>query len=108
MDAPDSAPRSSRRSTGGSLTAGELADYLVEMGGLLVAYGCPSYRVEDVITRVGQIEGHESHALAIPTGLFVSFGRRDGRDPIVRMTRVRDWGVDLDRLVLVDRIFNDV
>jgi uncharacterized membrane protein YjjP (DUF1212 family) len=85
----------------------ELADYLIEMGGLLVSYGCPSYRVEDVIVRIGQIEGWDAHAFAIPTGLFVSVGGTGGQ-PVLRMTRVRDWGTDLDRLVLVDRIFNDV
>jgi len=78
------------------------------MGGLLVSYGCPSYRVEDVIRRVGEIEGHETQAFAIPTGLFVSVRGSDGRAPVIRMTRVREWGTDLDRLVLIDAIFNDV
>lgn len=90
------------------LSPAELAEYLLDMGGLLVAYGCPSYRVEDVVHRVGQIEGHETQAFAIPTGLFVSVRSGTGTEPIVRMIRVRDWGVDLERLVLVDRIFNDV
>jgi uncharacterized membrane protein YjjP (DUF1212 family) len=101
-------PRSSRRPAAPTISPEELADYLVEIGGLLVAYGCPSYRVEDVIRLVGQTEGHETQAFAIPTGLFVSVRAGGAREPVLRMTRVRDWGVDLDRLVLVDRIFNDV
>ena len=99
------APRSSKRPS--PLTPEELDDYLVEIGGLLVSYACPSYRVEDVIRRVGEIEGHPSQAFAIPTGLFVTVAAT-GREPIVRMTRVTDWGIDLDRLVLIDRVFNDV
>ena len=104
----ESAPRSSRRPSEPPLSKDELADYLVEMGGLLVSYGCPSYRAEDVIRRVGEIEGLEAQAFAIPTGLFVSVKSSDGKEPAIRMTRVRDWGTDLDRLVLIDAIFNDV
>jgi uncharacterized membrane protein YjjP (DUF1212 family) len=99
--------RPSRRPSSPPLSPEELADYLVEIGGLLVAYGCPSYRTEDVIRRVGEIEGHPSHAFAIPTGLFVTVAA-SGREPIVRMSRVQEWGTDLDRLVLIDRVFNDV
>jgi uncharacterized membrane protein YjjP (DUF1212 family) len=108
--AADVAPSSSRpRPSSPPLGAEELAEYLVEIGGLLVAYGCPSYRVEDVIRLVAQMEGHDAHAFAIPTGLFVTVRRDEAaQSPVIRMTRVRDWGVDLDKLVLVDRIFNDV
>jgi uncharacterized membrane protein YjjP (DUF1212 family) len=91
-----------------ALSPQELADYLVEMGGLLVAYGCPSYRVEDVIRVVAQTEGYEAHSFAIPTGLFVSVFGRGISEPVARMTRVRDWGTDLERLVLIDTIFNEV
>ncbi len=31
------------------LSPAEFADYLLEIGGTLVSYGCPSYRLEEVI-----------------------------------------------------------
>ena len=82
------------------------------MGGTLVSYGCPSYRVEEVIRVVADLEGFRAQAFAIPTGLFVSVERVDAMGPraapVLRMVRVKEWGTNLDRLVLVDRIFNDV
>jgi uncharacterized membrane protein YjjP (DUF1212 family) len=89
-----------------TLSTAELADYLVEIGGMLVAYGCPSYRVEDVIRTVAAVEGRQAQAFAIPTGLFVSLAGDEG--PVLRMTRVKEWGTNLARLADVDRIFNDV
>jgi uncharacterized membrane protein YjjP (DUF1212 family) len=86
----------------------ELADYLLEIGGTLVSYGCPSYRLEEVIRVVAEIEGYTAQAFAIPTGLFVSIAAPGQSAPIVRLIRVKEWGTNLDRLVLVDRIFNDV
>jgi uncharacterized membrane protein YjjP (DUF1212 family) len=87
----------------------ELADYLVEIGATLAAYGCPSYRLEDVLRLVADVEGHRADPFALPTGLFLRVTGRDGSGPQVnRMTRVSDWGVDLTRLTLVDEVFNDV
>jgi len=91
-----------------SLSPDELADYLAEIGGTLVAYGCPSYRLEDVIRVVGALEGFEAQAFAFPTGLFVTVFAKGMDRPVLRMTRVKEWGVMLDRLALVDEIFNDV
>src|SRR5207247_186042 len=85
----------------------ELADYLIEIGATLASYGCPSYRLEDVIREVAKDEGYEAHPFALPTGLFVRVRAPDGGDA-QRMMRLFDWGVDLERLALVDEIFNDV
>jgi len=85
----------------------ELADYLSDVGVTLLAYGCPSYRLEDVILAVAREEGFEAEAFAIPTALFVSL-RKDGREPIHRMQRVRSWDIDLGKLAGVDAIFNAV
>src|SRR5438128_2660178 len=74
---------------------------------MLVAYGCPSYRLEEVIRVVAEIEGCTAQAFAIPTGLFLSLAV-PGEAPVVRMIRVKEWATNLDRLVLVDTIFNDV
>ncbi len=87
----------------------ELADYLLEIGATLAGFGCPSYRLEDVIRLIAAIEGHRADPFALPSGLFLRVTAKDGGGPQVnRMTRVNDWGVDLARLTLVDEVFNDV
>jgi uncharacterized membrane protein YjjP (DUF1212 family) len=48
----------------GKLSPHELADYLLEIGGTLVSYGCPSYRLEEVIRVVAEIEGYSAQAFA--------------------------------------------
>lgn len=90
------------------LAGNELADYLVEIGTTLSAYGCPSYRTEDVIRRVAELEGYRASPFSLPTGLFLSIETHDGRPPIQRMERVEEWKVNLGRLTEVDEIFNDV
>jgi uncharacterized membrane protein YjjP (DUF1212 family) len=91
-----------------SLSPEELAEYLAEIGGTLVAYGCPAYRLEEVIRAVAALEGWAAEAFAFPTGLFVSIVARGLERPVIRMVRVKDWAVALDRLALIDEIFNDV
>jgi len=90
----------------------ELADYLLDIGATLAAYGCPSYRLEDVIRLVAETEGYRAEPFALPTGLFlrVTPQERSGQPvpEVHRMTRLSEWGVDLDRLTTVDAIFNDV
>jgi uncharacterized membrane protein YjjP (DUF1212 family) len=90
------------------LSANELIDYIADIGGTLVAYGCPTYRVEEVIRVVGETEGYDAWAFGFPTGLIVSLRPSAHGDPLLRMVRVKQWSTNLDRLVLVDRIFNDV
>jgi uncharacterized membrane protein YjjP (DUF1212 family) len=90
------------------LSADELADYLADIGGTLVAYGCPTYRLEDVIGVVSRAEGFEAQAFAFPTGLIITLRASPATAPLLRMVRVKQWSVNLDRLVLVDQIFNDV
>ena len=81
-----------------------------ELGELLLRYGCPAYRVEGLIRVVADLEGHEAEAFALPTGLFVTVAPRGGERvaPVHRMGRVTQWGIDLDKLLLVDDIFNEV
>jgi len=95
-------------STRSGLSAEELADYLADIGGTLVAYGCPSYRLEEVIASVGEGEDYSAQAFAFPTGLFISLRASRSTPPLLRMVRVKQWQTNLDRLVLVDAIFNDV
>lgn len=90
----------------------QLADYLLDIGATLASFGCPSYRLEDVIRLVAEVEGYRAEPFALPTGLFLRVTPKErGGEPVPevhRMTRLSDWGVDLDRLTLVDAIFNDV
>lgn len=92
-------------------TRAELADALVEIGATLAAFGCPSYRLEDVIRVVARAEGYRAEPFALPTGLFLRITPLDGEvsaPEVHRMVRIKEWGVDLARLVTVDEIFNDV
>jgi uncharacterized membrane protein YjjP (DUF1212 family) len=90
----------------------ELADYLLDIGATLASYGCPSYRLEDVIRQVAETEGYRAEPFALPTGLFLRVTPKERSEVAVpevhRMTRLSEWGVDLDRLTTVDAIFNDV
>ena len=90
----------------------QLADYLLDIGATLASYGCPSYRLEDVIRAVAEAEGYRAEPFALPTGLFLRVTPKvRSEEPVPevhRMTRLSDWGVDLGRLTLVDAIFNDV
>ena len=90
------------------LPAAEFVDYLLEIGGDLLSYGCPTHRLEEVIRVVGVIQGYRTEAFAVPTGLFVSIDGPGLDAPVLRMIRVKEWSVNLERLALVDRIFNDV
>lgn len=89
----------------------EVADYLLDIGATLASYGCPSYRLEDVIRLVADLEGFRAEPFALPTGLFLRVVPKDVEGPfpeVHRMARLSERGVDLDRLTLVDEIFNDV
>src|SRR5689334_6581241 len=90
----------------------ELADYLLEIGATLASYGCPSYRLEDVIREVAETEGYRAEPFALPTGLFLRVipkdEQRHAAHEVHRMTRLLETSVDLERLTLVDALFNDV
>lgn len=90
------------------LPASEFADYLMQLGGTLLSYGCPTHRLEELVRELARIEGYRAEAFAVPTGLFVTLYLADGESPIFRMDRVKEWAVDLERLAIVDGIFNEV
>jgi uncharacterized membrane protein YjjP (DUF1212 family) len=85
----------------------ELAEYLMDVGNTLSRYGCPSHRAESVVRLIAQLEGCECEVFAVPTGLWLSVRRGEG-PPAIRLSRVKEWRLDLDRLTEVDRIFNEV
>lgn len=89
------------------LSAASLADYLLELGTALLSYGCPTHRVEALVRILAVEEGHIAEPFALPTALFISV-RAGSEPPVTRMVRVEQWSVHLQRLMLVDIIFNDV
>jgi uncharacterized membrane protein YjjP (DUF1212 family) len=93
---------------GRRLSLSELAEYLLDVGATLAAYGCPTHRLEHVVRLIAELEGCSCDVFAVPTGLWLSVRGPGGEPPVVRMARVREWAVNLERLSLVDRIFNDV
>jgi len=94
---------------GRRLSLAELAEYLVDVGATLSAYGNPTHRTENVVRLIAELEGCSCDVFAVPTGLWLSVrGPNPQEPPVMRMVRVKEWGVNLDRLAAVDRIFNDV
>ncbi len=90
------------------LPAAELIEYLVDLGGGLLSYGCPTHRLEALLGQIAALEGFRADAFAVPTGLFVTLYGPGLDQPLVRMARVAEWATDLERLALVDQIFNQV
>ena len=87
----------------------EQAEYLVDLGSTLLSYGCPTHRLEALMSGIAAVEGYTCDVFAVPTGLWMMLRPASGGDPpVVRMVRVKEWEVNLDRLSEVDRIFNDV
>lgn len=90
-------------------SAEEVAEYLVAVGTALLECGCPAYRVESAVRTIAALEGYRAEAFALPTGLFVNVrGAGPHTMPVHRMARITEWGLDLDRLVRVDDVFNAV
>ena len=87
-----------------------LADYLLDIGTTLASYGCPSYRLEEVVREIAAAEGYHAEAFALPTGLFLRVTPSDGSPApeVHRMRRLAEWSVDLGRLTSIDEIFNEV
>jgi uncharacterized membrane protein YjjP (DUF1212 family) len=90
------------------LSPAELVEYLLDLGGALLSYGCSTHRLESLLSAIARMEGYRLDAFCVPTGLFLSLSGGGLGEPLVRMVRVKEWGVDLERLALIDRIFNDV
>lgn len=88
------------------LSAAEFLEYLLEVGGTLLSYGCPTHRLEDLVRELARIEGYDASVFAVPTGLFVTLSS-PGATPLFHMIRVEEWAVDLERLLLVDAILNE-
>jgi len=87
----------------------EVAEYIARVGTVLLECGCPAYRVEGAVRRIGALEGYRADGFALPTGLFLNVRGSEPNDtPVHRMARVSEWSLDLAKLTLVDEIFNRV
>lgn len=95
---------------GPALSPAELIEYLIDLGGALLSYGCSTHRLESALSAIARMEGYRVDAFAVPTGLFLSLsGPADVLpQPLLRIVRVKEWGTDLEKLALIDRLFNDV
>ncbi len=85
-----------------------LLDYLIELGSDLLEAGCPTYRLEQLITAIAESEGFTSDIFAVPTGLFVSLRTPTGAAPAIGMVRVKETRTDLGRLASLDALLNAV
>jgi uncharacterized membrane protein YjjP (DUF1212 family) len=97
-----------RSSLPGGLSLDELSDYLIDVGATLSSYGTPTHRTESVIRQIAERERCSCEVFVVPTGLWLSVRGPDADTPVVRMARVKEWSINLDRLAAVDEIFNRV
>ncbi len=73
-----------------------MADFLVELGIALHAYGTPTHRIEEALTEVAHKHQLRAQFLVTPTSLQASFGR--GRHRVHYLERVDAGEVDLQKL----------
>ncbi len=85
-----------------------LLDYLVELGTALMSAGCPTHRLEELLTTLAGREGHFADVFAVPTGLFISLRTPQGQASLTAMVRVTEWANDLERLAELDELMNEV
>lgn len=85
-----------------------LLDYLVELGTALMSAGCPTHRLEELLTTLAGHEGHYADVFAVPTGLFISLRTPQGQASLTAMVRVTEWTWELQRLAELDELMNAV
>lgn len=85
------------------LNSEDLAGILTRLGGQLLRYGCATHRVERCLCMTAADHGYQAHVFVVPTGLWLSVG-----DQTIRLERVTEGEIDLERLAILDHLFNDV
>lgn len=110
ISTPNSSLASSAEATAILRLPEELASFLVKLGGLLLQFGSPVYRIEEVLSITAREFGCQCEVFAVPTGLWLSVEHKGDPyvPPVVRLIRVYGWEVDLERLEHLDIIFNRV
>lgn len=89
-----------------SLSMPALADLIARLGRMLLAAGCSTHRVEACLRFTAEAWQARAEIFATPTGLWMSL-QTPGDEPVVRLVRVQQWSIALDRLAAIDTIFND-
>jgi uncharacterized membrane protein YjjP (DUF1212 family) len=69
-------------------------------------YGTPAHRLEEVVNRCALELGLQAQAFSLPTSIFISFGPMDDQQTFC--LRVEPGEVHLEKLSLLDRVWNDV
>jgi len=80
--------------------------FLTRLGRALGTYGAASHRLESVLTVCARDLGLDAQFFAMPTGVFLTAG--SGSTQVTVMTPIDSTATNLERLVLLDRIFNEV
>ncbi len=84
----------------------ELTDFLREMAKALIACGCSSNRVENLLVRLGHIFEFDVNVLALPTGCSLAV-RKDGQEKF-DLIRIKDWGINLNQLSMINDLVNQL
>ncbi|MFT5424878.1 MAG: uncharacterized membrane protein YjjP (DUF1212 family) [Phycisphaerales bacterium] len=104
-------PASETGLAGGGGLAGEgepdeRALFLLELGLALSGYGAASYRVEEALELAARGLKTPAEFFVMPTSLFASIGESDSQRVFLR--RMEPGDPHLEKLALVDRVFNEV
>jgi uncharacterized membrane protein YjjP (DUF1212 family) len=80
--------------------------FLSRLARALGAYGAASHRLENVLAVTARDLGLDAQFFAMPTGVFLTAG--SGSTQVTIMAPIEGSETNLERLVLLDRVFNDV
>ena len=83
-----------------------LVDFLMATCRVAVESGCSSNRVELLVTRLGEAWGFSVDAAALPTAVWISVRGRG--EQIIELVRVAKWGIDLNKMALLNDLVDQV
>lgn len=83
-----------------------LVDFLMETCRVAIECGCSSNRIEMLVTRLGDAWGFSVDAAALPTAVWLSVRGRGQQ--IIELVRVNRWGIDLNKLALLNDLVDQV
>lgn len=80
--------------------------FIAALASGLAAHGTPAHRLEDAVSVCAQSIGVQAEVFALPTAVLVTV--RDEAGARTDVVQVTPGDINLDRLVQLDRVFNDV
>jgi uncharacterized membrane protein YjjP (DUF1212 family) len=83
-----------------------LMEFLMATCRVAIESGCSSNRVELLITRLGEAWGFSVEAAALPTAVWITVRGRGQQ--IIELVRLNDWGIDLNKLALLNDLVDQV